>query len=273
LPHRKNINLSHLADIIISNFLPDTYEKYLFQNLKMNPTYRQYRDQIPPYLHGQPPAFIKHCLHRQQKANRKFNANSVVSSDDVNGFFTVCGQSGTNRHVDFGKSSGTPSCTCGDWSKTHFPCKHFFAIFIHKSPWNFNSLPKCYLENPYLSTDVDALAQASLLPSSAFANLDMIGDEHTDCVYLMDEQTDGVSLMDEQTDGVSLMDEQTDGVSLMDELTDGVSLTDELLDKHDDVTRLQNHITDYDLKLCVSILFVKLHMVVQKTKACIIRQK
>ena len=89
LPHRKNINLSHLADIIINNFLPDAYEKYLFQNFKMNPTYRQYRDQIPPYLHGRPPAFIKHCLHRQQKANRKFNANSVVSSDDVNGLLFV----------------------------------------------------------------------------------------------------------------------------------------------------------------------------------------
>jgi len=100
----------------------------------------------------------------------------------------------------------------------------------------------------------------------------MIGDEQIDGVSLMDEQTDGVSLMNEQTDGVFLMDEQTDGVSLMDEQTDGVSWTDELLDEHDGVTRLQNHMTDYDLKLRVSILFVK-HMVVQKTKACFIRQK
>jgi len=151
-------------------------------------------------------------------------------------------------------------------------------------------LPKSYLESPYLSTDIDALAQASLLPSSAFANLDMIADEQTDGVYLLDEQTDGVSLMDEQTDGISLMDEQTDGVflideqadgvflmdeqtdgvSLMDEQTDDVSLMDELLDEHDDVTRLHNPTTDYDLKLRVSI---KLLVVVQKTKACFIRQK
>jgi len=91
-------------------------------------------------------------------------------------YLPVCGESGTNHHVDFGKSSGTPSCTCGDWSKTHFPCKQFFAIFIHNST---NSLPKSYLESPYLSTDVDGLAQVSVLPSSVFANSDMIADEQT----------------------------------------------------------------------------------------------
>ena len=239
LPHRKNINLSHLSDIIVNSFLPDSYEKYLFQNYKMNPTYRKYRDQIPPYLHGRPPALIEHCLHRQQKAKHKFTANSIISSDDVNGLFTICGESGTKHHVDFGKSSGQPSCTCGDWCKTHFPCKHFFAIFMYKSTWDWNSLPKSYLEGPYLSTDINALVHASLLTSS------------------VGRQTDATTESDEQTHFLTdeLLDEQTH--SLMDE----VSLTDELLDEQphlesQDNARAQRCVTskESDLRLRVSIV-------------------
>jgi len=129
LSHQKNINLSHLVDILINNFLPDSYEKYLFQNYKMNPTYRKYHDLVPSYLHGFLPALIEHCLTIQQKAKHKFTANSIISSDDVNGSFTICGESGSKYHIGFGKSSGQPSCSCGDWCATNFPCKHFLQYF------------------------------------------------------------------------------------------------------------------------------------------------
>ena len=127
-------------------------------------------------------------MHRQQKANRKFTADSIVGSDDVNGLFTICGESGTNHYVDFGKSSGQPSCTCGDWCKTHFPCKHFFVIFLRKFNWDWNSLPKSYLEGPYLCTNVDALEQASLLASSASTQTGVLTDEQT--LSLTDELLD-----------------------------------------------------------------------------------
>ena len=124
LPHSSNINLSHIADVLINNFLPDCYEKYLFQNYKMNPVYRSYSEQVPEYLHRWPPALIEHCLNRLQKAKSKFIADSFITCDVVNGLFTITGESSTH-HIDFGMGSDRPSCICEDWSKTHFPCKHF----------------------------------------------------------------------------------------------------------------------------------------------------
>ena len=124
LPRSKNLNLSYLADVLINSFLPDCYEKYLFQKYKMNPAYRSYSEQVPEYLQ----ALIEHCLSRLQKAKKKFTADSFITCDDVNGIFTITGESSIH-HVDFGVASGQLSCTCGDRSKSHFPCKHFLLYF------------------------------------------------------------------------------------------------------------------------------------------------
>ena len=62
---------------------------------------------------------IEHCLSKLQKA-KKFTADSFIMCDDLNGMFTITGESSIH-HVNFGMASGQPSCTCGDWSKSHFP--------------------------------------------------------------------------------------------------------------------------------------------------------
>ena len=162
LPRNRNISLSQLANILINDFLPDAYRKYLFQNCKMNPSYRSYSDKVPEYLHGRPPALIKHCLSRLQKAKKKFKAESFTACDDMNGKFTIASESATYQ-IDFGVTSGQPSCSCGDWAKTHFPCKHFCAVFLYVPNWGWNLLPSSYLSSAYLCADSDVLTQSSLL--------------------------------------------------------------------------------------------------------------
>jgi len=157
LPHRRNITLSCLVEILITSFLPDSYEKYLFQNYKMSSAYRSYSEDIPKYLHGRPPALIKHCLNRLEKAKRKFSSESFVNCDVEKGKFSLAGESSTH-HIDFGLSNGQPSCTCGDWSKTHYPCKHFFAV-LFQSGWRWDSLPEAYLNSAYMCSDTHALAE------------------------------------------------------------------------------------------------------------------
>ena len=107
LPRSKNVNLSYLADVLVNNFLPDCYEKYIFQNYKMNPAYRSYSEHVSVYLRGRPPALIEHCLNRLQKAKRKFTADSFIMCDDVNGMFTITGESSVH-HVDFGMTNDQP---------------------------------------------------------------------------------------------------------------------------------------------------------------------
>ena len=191
LPHGRNINLSHLADILINSFLPDSYEKYIFQNYKMNPAYRSYSEQVPEYLHGRPPALVEHCLNRLKKAKRKFNAESLITCDAVNGLFSITGESSV-YHIDFGVASGQPSCTCGDWSKTHFPCKDFFAVFLYKPDWDWNSLPKSYLNSAYMCADTSALAQASMLiscTSESGSSVDIVpSDQTSQAVEVPDDQ-------------------------------------------------------------------------------------
>ena len=51
-----------------------------------------------------------------------------------------------------------PSCTCPDWIRTQYPCKHFFAVFRLRHPhWTWNSLPTSYLTSPRLSLDQQSI--------------------------------------------------------------------------------------------------------------------
>ena len=34
------------------------------------------------------------------------------------------------HNVDFGISSGTPTCSCKDWESYRIPCKHFLATYL-----------------------------------------------------------------------------------------------------------------------------------------------
>ena len=66
--------------------------------------------------------------------------------------------SGSKQTLNFGKEeNGMPSCTCKDWQQHQIPCKHFFAVFQHRPEWQWEQLPKSYLQSAYLSTDRDSL--------------------------------------------------------------------------------------------------------------------
>ena len=44
-----------------------------------------------------------------------------------------------------------PSCTCYDWERQRFPCKHFFAVFHHVPSWSFDNLPSAYKDLPFFT--------------------------------------------------------------------------------------------------------------------------
>ena len=88
----------------------------------------------------------------------------MASSVDKTGIVqTGCGlfsvPSGTvkeKRHqVDFGDETKMPSCSCGDWIKSYYLCKHFFAIFEKFPVYSWNALSPLYRNSPYFSLDID----------------------------------------------------------------------------------------------------------------------
>ena len=141
--------------MLIEEFLPDAFQKYLFQNFKQTAFNRVYNDFVPSYLHGRPRQVILHCLDRKSSSH-KFQEDDIVTVSGKAGEFTVQGKKRVHT-VDFGTSSGMPSCTCLDWTKNQLPCKHFFAVFKHKKEWSWNDLPQEYLCKPHISADIKAL--------------------------------------------------------------------------------------------------------------------
>ena len=150
------MTVSNLATLLVTTFLPESYQKYLLQNYQMSGTYRAYKDFIPSYLHGRPRNVILHCLSRMNKA--KFLQAQAVLTDTMQDIFEITKSSGGKHIVNFSE----PQCSCKDWKQLKLPCKHFFAVFHHYSEWGWDRLPVNYLSSEYLTCDTDALAGESV---------------------------------------------------------------------------------------------------------------
>ena len=48
--------------MIVSSFLPDSYQSYLSANLRLSSSYRKYDRIVHNYLQNRPPHFVKQCL-------------------------------------------------------------------------------------------------------------------------------------------------------------------------------------------------------------------
>ena len=58
-PKQKSLSLTSIASLLIDRFLPDMYQKYIFQNCKLSEEYRAYNDSIK--THGRVSAAKKPC--------------------------------------------------------------------------------------------------------------------------------------------------------------------------------------------------------------------
>ncbi|XP_028412496.1 uncharacterized protein LOC114535333 [Dendronephthya gigantea] len=151
----KHSTLSVMLTVLIEDFLPDQYLKYVELNTKLQSNYRQYTSDVPSYLHERPHPMIKHCMERLASSEDTMPAHINVV-DDVHGKFEVRSQDDSSKFytLSFGSDSDdSPSCDCYDWERHRLPCKHFFAIFRNYPLWSFEKLPKSYTESQFLTVD------------------------------------------------------------------------------------------------------------------------
>lgn len=146
---KKATTLSGIVTTLIEIFLPALRQKYLFSNFEQSSTNRKYTDYIPLYLHNRPKAVILHCLDRKA-ASSQFEQEDITMTSE--GILEV--KSGENTYII---NFEDPSCSCPDWIQTHYPCKHFFAVFRNYPKWSWNALPSTYIKSPRLSLDDEAL--------------------------------------------------------------------------------------------------------------------
>lgn len=174
LSQQKNLTLSSLLSVLLRQFLPDSYEKYAAAQFRMTRAYRQYYSWVPDFLHQRPRPVIAHSLQRIKNCEKeKYTEADIKTLDDTNGMFSIKCKSGKIVTINFGVNSGSPSCTCQDWLTYHLPCKHFYAIFQLKQGWNWDKLPKEYVNSPRLSYDKDVL-QSALVPDESTHTMEHI---------------------------------------------------------------------------------------------------
>ena len=152
LPRSVDKSAYGIAVLLVESFIPDSHQQYKDTNFKLSGSYRTYNDDIPPNLHNRPSHFIKHCMKSRFSAG-EFRESDVDCIDLDTGVFTV--RSSADITVNYSIQLQTPSCTCESWLRTHFPCKHFYAVFNNYDEWDFSRLPRSYLNNAFITLDCE----------------------------------------------------------------------------------------------------------------------
>ncbi|KAL4154222.1 hypothetical protein QTP88_002049 [Uroleucon formosanum] len=120
-------SLNSTIETIIDQFSPESLRKYHLKNLKLTGEYKKMSNVISKFLHGRPEPFLE--------LEHTFN----VKSEDGTCAYTI------NFQI--------PNCTCIDYIKFHWPCKHICAIFFYIPGYSFDDLPEYFLNNPFISAD------------------------------------------------------------------------------------------------------------------------
>ena len=124
--------------------------------------YRSYNKSIPPYLHSRPRSLVLNCLEKRGIA---LSSDLTGITCQGKGSFSVSSFSNNVREsyeVHFGNENEMPKCSCLDWKKSSYLCKHFFAIFEKYPSWPFTTLSIYTI--PFLNLDEDAIALIEQLP-------------------------------------------------------------------------------------------------------------
>ena len=129
---------------------------YINLNVKSSSKYRSYHQKVVEWdLLDKPKKYVKHCLERISKVEQ-------IDSNDIqvierNRLFKVKSSSKEIFHqLDLGDKYSFPTCNCHDWKKHLMPCKHFLALFEHKTGISWNPLGDFHRKSPYFNIDSEA---------------------------------------------------------------------------------------------------------------------
>ncbi|KAJ8270411.1 hypothetical protein GJAV_G00114240 [Gymnothorax javanicus] len=152
-----------MLTIVVTNFLPSSYRRYIELNVKSSGGYRRYSEEVAHFLMDRPQKIVEHIDAKFKDAMSFYRHELITQLEE--GVFWVWSQSNTsNQHlVQFGSSSTMPSCSGKDWQKNLLLCKHFCAVFLFIPGCGWEQLPVKYRDNPLYS--LDPVCLNSSLPS------------------------------------------------------------------------------------------------------------
>lgn len=130
-------------------------------NTHYSNSYQKYSKDIPQFLHHRPQDLVKQCLEKMTLA-------AIIDTSEITnkggGKFALMSFSGNQKEryeLAFGDTLSMPKCSCIDWNRTGYPCKHFFAVFNKYLAWSWNDLSKLYTESLFLNLDLEIVRIAN----------------------------------------------------------------------------------------------------------------
>ena len=102
---------------------------YCDANIGYSNSYWRYNKDIPQFLRNKLPDFAKHCLLKIS-LGENIDLSGIINTGGGN-FTAVSFLSNSKQRFElcFGDTCSMPKCSCNDWGRTGYLCKHFFAIF------------------------------------------------------------------------------------------------------------------------------------------------
>ncbi|XP_049796586.1 uncharacterized protein LOC126213055 isoform X2 [Schistocerca nitens] len=145
LKHNSDRTLTGVTKVIINQFLPNLIRKYCLQNSAI----KAYNKDVPLFLHKKTNKFAKHVMQRYASAKVELTARSVSRRSDG----SFCVESAKSKNCNYVVNFDIPDCTCEDFRRYKYPCKHFCAIFIFYPEWGFDKMPESYKTSPLICLD------------------------------------------------------------------------------------------------------------------------
>ena len=122
-------------------------------NLKFNSSYRRYAQEIPAFLQNRPHSMVRHCMERLSAAKSILQESIKIIGS---GEFQIKSSNPVTlepHRLCFGDEGSMPHCSCCDWCKSAYPCKHFSTIFQNYQAWSWEALPTAYRNSVFLILD------------------------------------------------------------------------------------------------------------------------
>lgn len=110
---------------------------------------RKYSSEVPDYMRNRPKDMVQKCQTRRVDGEQL--SQKVTKADG--GAYWVQGES----KVDPYKVTLDPSCTCLDYQKHLYPCKHIYGV-LHAEGLTFMDLPLEYTSSPWFSLDYHVMS-------------------------------------------------------------------------------------------------------------------
>ncbi|XP_053373995.1 uncharacterized protein LOC128546738 [Mercenaria mercenaria] len=143
-------SLQSVVEVLIEKYCPAMEIRYKEKNAKASSTSKLYSDNVPEFLRNRPSDFVKHCLQRMPPKVAVLDQSNVSFDSPER-----CQLRSPDSDITYSLSfvNMMPVCSCLDFKKKHWPCKHLLGVMLNFPDYSWESLNAVYTGQNCFSLD------------------------------------------------------------------------------------------------------------------------